>query len=51
MGSPLPSPVPPVAREGYGCAVTPVVLSGDVTADEVAAIGHGATVELDPNAL
>jgi histidine ammonia-lyase len=27
------------------------VLTGDVTADEIAAIGHGAAIELDPDAL
>lgn len=30
---------------------SPVVLNGHVTAEEVAAIGHGAAIELDPAAL
>src|SRR5689334_7210882 len=32
-------------------AIASVVLNGHVTAEEVAAIGGGATVELDPEAL
>src|SRR3954468_6516947 len=38
---------------GYGCAMAApsIVLNGHVTAEEVAAIGHGAAIELDPAAL
>jgi histidine ammonia-lyase len=32
-------------------AMAPVVLSGQVTADEIAAIGAGAAIELDPGAI
>src|SRR5215212_9245697 len=31
--------------------MAPVVLNGHVTADEIAAIGHGVAIELEPEAL
>jgi histidine ammonia-lyase len=36
---------------GYGCAMARVVLTGQVTADDIAAIGAGAGIELDGEAL